>query len=74
LVNQELAPFSMEFLKRIDSNVKTIDGVHSRTVMGAVVTVISTALIFVLVMSELAHYTAIETVHHLTIDSQVTSV
>lgn len=49
---------------------KTIDGVVSRSVAGALITLCSTALIFVLVLSELVVYTSIETDHHLTVDNQ----
>mmetsp|Transcript_48499 Transcript_48499/g.97576 ORF Transcript_48499/g.97576 Transcript_48499/m.97576 type:complete len:301 (+) Transcript_48499:51-953(+) len=50
---------------------KTIDGVTSRSVLGAVISLCCATLIFVLICAELGVYTTIQTDHHLTIDSQL---
>jgi len=59
----------MDFLK----TVKTLDGVATRSLVGATITVLSTVLILVLLVSEFVVYTSTETVHHMTIDSQLSA-
>jgi hypothetical protein len=53
---------------------KTIDGVSSRSALGAVISLSCAALIFVLVCAELGVYSTVQTEHHLTIDSQLTQL
>lgn len=50
---------------------KTIDGVTSRSAVGAVISLCCATLIIVLICAELGVYTTVQTEHHLTIDSQV---
>ena len=46
----------------------TIEGVASKSVLGASLTILSTILILTLCLSELLVYTSVETVNHLTVD------
>lgn len=56
--------------QKFDTNITLLEGVQTKTTLGALISVASTILILMLVLSELAVYTNVETVNHLTIDSQ----
>lgn len=57
-----------------DSNFTTIDGIQSRTMVGACLTMFSAMLVLVLVITELRVYTSVETVHHITVDNKFSIV
>jgi hypothetical protein len=57
-----------------DSNFTTIDGVQTRTMVGAFLTMCSAMLVLVLVITELRVYTSLETVHHITVDNKFSAV
>ena len=62
----------MDFLKRYDaSNGRTIEGVATKSAVGAALTVISCALVLILIMTELSVYWSTATVHHMMVDPQV---
>ena len=67
----EPAPVSavVETIKRLDVYPKTLDDFKERTGSGAVVSLVSCAFIFLLVVSELRAYLTTTTVDHLYVDT-----
>jgi len=60
----------MSFLKSKYFDVHDLqDGIKTKTIAGSLVTVLSTALILMLLISEFRVFTTTTTEHHLTIDS-----
>lgn len=57
-----------EWLRKFDAHLKTLDGVRTRTLSGAVLTVASTCVIVLLCFSELVVFASVRTVHHMGID------
>ena len=55
-------------LKRFDFHVKTVDGVNQQTILGAVLTIISTILISVLIISEISSFMTIDVVSRMITD------
>lgn len=59
-------------LKKFDIHTKTIDGVHDQqTVTGAVITVISAVIVFLLVMTQFNEYQQVDIVSRMVADSTV---
>eukprot|EP00614_Pseudopedinella_elastica_P024820 CAMPEP_0172616298 /NCGR_PEP_ID=MMETSP1068-20121228/63549_1 /TAXON_ID=35684 /ORGANISM="Pseudopedinella elastica, Strain CCMP716" /LENGTH=320 /DNA_ID=CAMNT_0013421685 /DNA_START=67 /DNA_END=1029 /DNA_ORIENTATION=+ len=63
---------SFDWVRRLDATTRggrTIEGVVTKTTLGAVLTLLSSSLILLLVLTELGVYTAVSTAHHLAVDS-----
>jgi hypothetical protein len=58
-------------LKKFDAHVKVLDGVHQQTLIGALLTVISFALLLTLLVSEFSIFTQVNTVSRLEVDKGV---
>ena len=59
----------LDYLKKLDAFPKAIDEVRVRTTSGAVVSILSIALMFVLFISELRYYRKTEVVDHLIVNT-----
>lgn len=59
---------SKMLLKRFDVHSKAIDGVHQQTLLGAVLTLVTTILVFVLLFVEISVFFKIEVVSRMVID------
>jgi hypothetical protein len=60
-------------LKRFDIHSKAIDGVNQQTIFGALLTLVTTALVVVLVASEFSNFMQVETVSRMAV-SQTSSI
>jgi hypothetical protein len=58
------------WLKRFDINSKALEGVHQQTLLGAVLTVVTTLLVLCLLFTELSSFFTIETVSRMDIDKR----
>eukprot|EP01041_Mallomonas_annulata_P003251 gene3251-6432_t len=58
-------------MKKFDLYVKTIDGVHKQTLLGAFVSVLSAIVVVTLIVSEVKQYSQKDIVNHMTMDSTV---
>jgi len=58
-------------MKRFDVHVKTIDGVHQQTILGAVTTIVSVIIVNLLVISEVKQYLKKDIVNHMAMDNTV---
>jgi hypothetical protein len=55
-------------LKKFDVHVKTVEGVNQQTQIGALFTILTCIISFILFYSELKYYLSRENVHHMVID------
>ncbi|KAJ1442993.1 endoplasmic reticulum vesicle transporter-domain-containing protein [Ochromonadaceae sp. CCMP2298] len=55
--------------KKFDVHVKTVDGVNQQTIIGAIITLISTILVVVLILSEISYFMKIDVVSRMLTDS-----
>mmetsp|Transcript_30646 Transcript_30646/g.31184 ORF Transcript_30646/g.31184 Transcript_30646/m.31184 type:complete len:321 (+) Transcript_30646:116-1078(+) len=58
-------------MKRFDIHVKTIDGVHQQTILGAFTTLVSVILVSMLITSEVQQYLKKDIVNHMGMDNSV---
>lgn len=58
-------------LKKFDIHVKAVDGVNQQTILGAVLTIISTFLVLVLIFSEISYFMKIDVVSRMLTDKSV---
>jgi hypothetical protein len=56
-------------LKRFDIHTKAIEGVHQQTILGAVLTVVTTILVFILLFSEISVFFTTDVVSRMVIDT-----
>lgn len=55
-------------LKKFDIHVKAVDGVNQQTVLGAVLTIISTILVMLLIFSEISYFMKVDVVSRMLTD------
>lgn len=55
-------------LKKFDIHPKAIEGVHQKTVVGAILTIVTTIIVFVLLASEISSFFKIEYVSRMVVD------
>jgi len=58
-------------LKRFDVHVKAVDGVNQKTLLGALITLISTVIVIVLVLSEVSIFLKIDVISRMVADNSV---
>lgn len=58
-------------LKRFDIHVKAVDGVNQQTILGAIITIISTILVAVLIFTEISAFMKIDVVSRMLTDKSV---
>jgi heme/copper-type cytochrome/quinol oxidase subunit 2 len=57
--------------KKFDIHLKAVDGVNQQTILGAVLTIISTILVLVLIFSEISYFMKIDVVSRMLTDKTV---
>lgn len=60
----------MSWLKKFDINSKALEGVHQQTLLGAILTIITTVTVLFLLFSELSTFFSIETISRMDIDKR----
>jgi hypothetical protein len=56
-------------LKRFDIHTKAIEGVHQQTIIGAILTLVTTLLVFILLFSEISVFFTTEVVSRMVVDT-----
>lgn len=57
--------------KRFDVHVKAVDGVNQKTILGACITIISAAVVIILVLSELNLFLKVDVISRMVADNTV---
>lgn len=58
----------LQGLKRFDVHLKAMDGVHQQNILGAVLTLVTTILVFVLLFSEISVFFKVDVVSRMVVD------
>lgn len=57
--------------KRFDFHIKAVDGVNQKTILGAIITLLSTVLVIVLILSEISLFLKIDVISRMVADNTV---